>query len=77
MAYYNEVARRSDLIERLLGTAARYLDTAAERRAIKRSYRNTLAELNTLSGRELADLGLHRSELKRVAWESAHAETVR
>ena len=77
MAYYNEVAQRSDLVERLLGTAARILNTAAERRAMRRTYRTTLSELQTLSNRELADLGLHRSELKRIAWESAHGTAVR
>ncbi|MBY5932121.1 DUF1127 domain-containing protein [Tateyamaria omphalii] len=71
MAYYNDVAQRSDLVERILGTAARVFEAAAERRAKARVYRTTLTELNALSNRELADLGLHRSELKRVAWESA------
>ncbi|APX11853.1 DUF1127 domain-containing protein [Tateyamaria omphalii] len=71
MAYYNDVAQRSDLVERILGTAARLFEAAAERRAQQRIYRTTLTELNALSNRELADLGLHRSELKRVAWESA------
>ena len=72
MAYYNDVAQRNDLVERTLGTIARYLDTAAERHATRRIYRTTLRELSALSNRELADLGLHRSELKRIAWEAAH-----
>lgn len=72
MAYYNDVAQRSDLVERILGTAARVFEAAAERRAKQRIFRSTFGELNALSNRELADLGLHRSELKRVAWESAH-----
>ncbi|WP_223274754.1 DUF1127 domain-containing protein [Tateyamaria sp. syn59] len=55
----------------MFGTAARVFEAAAERRAKQRVYRTTLNELNALSNRELADLGLHRSELKRVAWESA------
>ncbi|MEO0401339.1 MAG: DUF1127 domain-containing protein [Pseudomonadota bacterium] len=74
MAYYNEVAHRSDLVERMLATAARVLDTAAARRAARRVYLTTFAELNALSNRELADLGMHRSELKRVAWESAYGQ---
>ncbi|WP_299280175.1 DUF1127 domain-containing protein [uncultured Tateyamaria sp.] len=72
MAYYNDINTRSDLLERILGTAARILETAAEKRAQNRIYRTTLGELDALSNRELADLGMHRSELKRVAWESAH-----
>ncbi|MEX0367928.1 MAG: DUF1127 domain-containing protein [Ruegeria sp.] len=71
MAYYNDVAQRSDLVERLLGSAARIFEAAAERHAKRRVFRATFDELNALSNRELADLGLHRSELKRVAWESA------
>ena len=72
MAYYNDVAHRSDLVERTLGAAGRLFSTLAERRARNRVYRATLDELYGLSNRELADLGLHRSELKRIAWEAAH-----
>jgi uncharacterized protein YjiS (DUF1127 family) len=36
-----------------------------------RLYRETLSGLNALSDRELSDLGLHRSELRRVAKTSA------
>lgn len=36
-----------------------------------RRFRRTLAELNTLSDRELADLGMSRSMLRSVAWESS------
>ena len=75
MAYYNDIAKRSDLLERLLDATARFFTTAAERRATRRVYRTTLAELQSLSNRELADLGLHRSELKRIAWDSAHGRT--
>ncbi|WP_299140365.1 DUF1127 domain-containing protein [uncultured Tateyamaria sp.] len=72
MAYYNDIAQRSDLVERTLGAVARFFEAAAERHATRRVYRTTLDELNTLTNRELADLGMHRSELKRVAWESAY-----
>lgn len=37
-----------------------------------RVYRNTLNELRTLSDRELADLGLHRSMLRRIAYQAAY-----
>ena len=37
-----------------------------------RMYRDTLNQLNTLSDRELQDLGLSRSGLQRAAWESAN-----
>jgi len=72
MAYYNEIAQRSDLVERTLAALAQFFETAAARHATRRVYKTTLTELNELSNRELADLGMHRSELKRVAWESAY-----
>ncbi|MEM9582694.1 MAG: DUF1127 domain-containing protein [Pseudomonadota bacterium] len=46
--------------------------SARTRRA--RVYRTTLNELNDLSSRELADLGIHRSEIKRIAYEAAYTE---
>ena len=36
-----------------------------------RLYRETFNELSALSNRELADLGLHRSNLHQIARESA------
>ena len=77
MAYYNDTVGRADFVERVLGAAARVFATAAERRAAYRAYRVTLNELQQLSGRELAALGLHRSELKRIAWETAHDAAAR
>ena len=72
MAYYNDIAGRSDLVERILGAAARALNTAAERHAMRRVYNTTKSELNALSGRELADLGIHPTEVNRIAWEAAY-----
>ncbi len=72
MAYYNDVTRHNDPVERTLGSVARFFEAAAQRHATRRVYRTTLDELHALSNRELADLGLHRSELKRIAWEAAH-----
>lgn len=37
-----------------------------------RSYRRTLAELRSLSARELSDLGLNQSMIKRVAMEAVY-----
>ncbi|WP_223163003.1 DUF1127 domain-containing protein [Roseivivax sediminis] len=42
---------------------------ALERRRV---YKRTLNELAALSNRELADLGLHRSQLRSIAWQAAH-----
>jgi uncharacterized protein YjiS (DUF1127 family) len=39
-------------------------------RAWKR-YNESLRELNSLGDRELADIGISRSDIPRIAWESA------
>ena len=36
-----------------------------------RRYNASLSELNRLGDRELADLGISRSDIPRVAWESS------
>ncbi|WP_170360287.1 DUF1127 domain-containing protein [Ruegeria arenilitoris] len=45
---------------------------AAKTRFVRyRVYRRTVNELSELSNRELADLGLHRSMIRRVAMQAA------
>ena len=39
-----------------------------------RLYRRSVSEMSDLSARELADLGLHRSEIKRVAHETIYGQ---
>ncbi|MEO9820898.1 MAG: DUF1127 domain-containing protein [Paracoccaceae bacterium] len=38
----------------------------------RRVFRTTFTELNALSTRDLADLGINRSEIRRMAWEAAY-----
>ncbi|WP_298261482.1 DUF1127 domain-containing protein [uncultured Litoreibacter sp.] len=45
-----------------------------ERRAKYNVYRTTLNELQYLSGRELADLGMTRGNIKSVAYEAAYGK---
>ena len=54
-----------------LGEIAEELRAAYE---LQRKFRNTLSELQTLSTRELRDLGLNPSNLRQTAWESAVTE---
>jgi uncharacterized protein YjiS (DUF1127 family) len=43
-------------------------------RAIRewRRYNQSLSELSRLGDRELADIGISRSDIPRVAWNAAH-----
>lgn len=44
----------------------------AERFARYRAYRTTLNELAQLTNRELADMGLHHSDIRQIAHEAAY-----
>ena len=37
-----------------------------------RRYNQSLNELSRLGDRELADIGVSRSDIQRVAWDAAH-----
>lgn len=43
-----------------------------ERLALYRSYRATLEELEMLTDRELADIGMHRSNIRDIAREHVY-----
>lgn len=72
MAVASDIRVENSLLERV----ATVLSTWAEKRAKRAQFRTTLRELNELSGRELADLGLHRSQLKSVAMEATYGPRV-
>jgi len=46
----------------------------AEAIAQRKIYRTTLAELESLNARELADIGLSRSMIKSVAYQAAYGK---
>ncbi|SNT32171.1 DUF1127 domain-containing protein [Antarctobacter heliothermus] len=57
------------------GLGARFaslLETLQTRTARRKVYRETYRELASLSNRDLADLGLARSEIGRIAWQAAN-----
>ncbi|NRA98639.1 MAG: DUF1127 domain-containing protein [Rhodobacteraceae bacterium] len=68
MAYANTSAERASAP----GRFARRIYDLAERWARYTVYRDTLRELQSLSDRDLADLGLHRSLIRRTAYEAAY-----
>ncbi len=56
------------IASRLAGAMASFSDAYARHK----TYRKTVAELQSLTGRELADIGLNRSMIKSVATEAAY-----
>lgn len=68
MAYVNSRATSVGLIDRLI-SALTHVKAAIERR---RLYVQTLDELNALTDRELADLGISRAKVADVAREAAY-----
>ena len=71
MAYTNTIRAGNVSILDRLSAVARTVAAAVERR---RLYSQTLRELESLSARELADLGLHRSVIADVAREAAYGK---
>lgn len=49
----------------------RAADALRERARYRNAYRSTLAELQSMSDRELSDFGFHRSELPGIARQAA------
>ncbi len=56
---------------------ASLFEAAKDRFLRNRMYRQTVNELSSLSNRELADLGLHRSMIRRVAQQAAEDQIAR
>ena len=71
MAYVNSSAARANGVFDRAIVALKSLREANDRRRV---FKRTLAELQRLSGRELADLGIDRSMITRVAIEAAYGK---
>ena len=71
MAYLNHTRAADTGLRARLSTLTGQF---AERFARYRLYRQTLAELGQLSPRELADLGIHRSQIASIAIEAAYGK---
>lgn len=67
IAHANAATAETGLFGRLLSAVQR----AQEMRARRLVYRQTVRELNGLSARELADLGISRSMIPSLAHEAA------
>lgn len=71
MAYITDT-RTSDITLAQRFTTLRENFVAA--RAQRKIYNTTVVELDSLSHRELADLGLSRSMIKTIAYEAAYGK---
>jgi uncharacterized protein YjiS (DUF1127 family) len=70
MAYMNIAQVAEGGLRDRISALVKTYHTAAARRAI---YRQTVRELDALSDRELADLGIARSMITRIALDAANA----
>ena len=69
MAYVNATRSATASLADRISAAVADLKEGLRRRRI---YRQTVRELNALSSRELADLGIHRAMITRIALEAAY-----
>ena len=70
MAFITNSAKPFGLLDRV----ADLWDAMKTNYAQKRIYRTTINELSQLSGRELADLGISRANIRSIAYEAAYGE---
>jgi len=68
MAYVNSTRAASGGFQNRLTAVSRYIRDAMVRR---RMYNQTARELNALTDRELADLGIHRADIPQIALQAA------
>lgn len=69
MAYVNSSRQATVTFGDRIAALVKVVGQSMQRR---RAYLHTLGELNALSDRDLADLGLARSEIPHVAREAAY-----
>ncbi|MDZ4136884.1 MAG: DUF1127 domain-containing protein [Paracoccaceae bacterium] len=71
MTYVNTTRVGHHSLADRFGMAVKSVKLAMQRRRV---FNQTVRELNALSSRDLADLGLHRSMITRVALEAAYGK---
>lgn len=71
MAFVNTTRAAQPAFGDRFAAALETLRTVMARRAI---YRQTVQELRALSDKDLGDLGIHRSEIRRMAQEAAYGK---
>ncbi|MBC7677312.1 MAG: DUF1127 domain-containing protein [Rhodoferax sp.] len=71
MAYVNSSRSLNISVADRLGNIAKSVKLALRRRAL---FNQTVRELNALSDRDLADLGIHGSMIKDIAKQAAYGK---
>ena len=71
MAYSSDTAQGHGFVARTIKPLSAIWQSLSLAYAQNRIYRQTYNELASLSDSELADLGLHRSEISRIAKDAA------
>jgi len=61
-----------ETIRRRSPVGKNFLEGMAQRTARYRTYRRTLAELQSLSDRDLTDLGVSRLSIRSIAYKAAY-----
>lgn len=75
MAFFTDThTRNTGLMSRASGALSDWFGGIADTLARRRIARTTYTELSNLGDRELIDLGLTRSDLRRVAREAARGK---
>ena len=75
MAFFTDTHHRdAGLLERATTALSNWLSDVAETLARRRMARTTYTELSSLGDRELRDLGMTRSDLRRVARDAAEGK---
>jgi len=70
MAFVTDI-QHGGFIDRIAASLKAYRIARQESAAKQRLYRETLSELKGLSNRELADIGIHPSQIESMAFEAA------
>ncbi len=75
MAFFTDTNHRdAGMMELATSSLSHWLSGVSETMARRRIARTTYSELASLSDRELADLGMARSQLRRIACEAAQGK---
>lgn len=70
-SYSNISAGNAGIFAQIAARITEAREGLAKRQLRRRVFRQTMNELSALSRRELDDLGLNRTVIRRVAWEEA------